>query len=201
MTRISRVRFITLAGVILLNLASVAQSGTCTFPTSSSVDCQMTNGARWEFSWQNNAKKGLVLNQITLTPKLNAPRTLILAQASLAEVQVTYDNTVNSSLNLHQLNTGLPLVALNDNADCPLIAGTNRLKDAVTGSTLLCQQLLPRGYAWRGTGQIQGEQLVVFGASSVGGDTYIHQWIFSDDGSIQPMFGAVDSLIRRVTLA
>ena len=133
----------------------------------------MTNGARWELGWRNDSKKGLILNQITLTPKLNGPRTLILEQAALAQVLVAYDNTVNSSLNLHHLSNGLPLLPLNDNADCPLSAGVNRLKDGGTGPTLLCQTFMPRGYAWRGTGQVQGEQLVLFGASANGGDTYI----------------------------
>ncbi len=194
MTRISRARLLTISGAILLSTGSIVKAGTCTFPTPNSVNCQMTNGARWEFSWQNNAKKGLVLNQITLTPKPAAPRTLILEQASLAEVQVTYDNTTNASLNLHHLNTGLPLLALNDNADCPLVTGTSRLKNAGTGPTLLCLQLLPRGYAWRGTGQIQGEQLIIAGASAVAGDTYIHQWVFNDDGSIQPLLGVSGEL-------
>lgn len=194
MTRMSRARFLAMSAAVILNVSHMTQAGTCTFPSPNSVDCQMTNGARWEFSWQNDAKKGLVLNTVTLTPKLSAPRTLILEQASLAEVLVTYDNTTNPSLNLHHLNTGLPLIALNENVDCPLTTGTSRLNNAGSGPTLLCLKLQPRGYASRGTSQVQGEQLVIFGASAVNGDTYIQQWVFSDDGSIQPMIGVSGQL-------
>jgi primary-amine oxidase len=49
--------------------------------------------------------------------------------------------------------------------------------------------IVPRGYAWRGDGQLQGESLVIFGVGAAGGDTYIHQWVFDDAGAIQPMLG------------
>ena len=50
--------------------------------------------------------------------------------------------------------------------------------------------VVPRGYAWRGSGQLQGKSLIIFGVSAAaGGGTYIHQWVFSDDGSIHAMLG------------
>ncbi len=190
MIMMSRKYLIILGFSVLYCLSlGAAYAGSCVFPSPNSLDCTMTNGARWEFNWTNDAKKGIVLNQITLTAKPSAPRTLILNQASLAQVLVSYDNTVNNSANLHYLSNGLPLMQLNDDNDCPSNPGANRLKDNGVGPTLLCQVFMPRGYAWRGTGQIQGEQLVIFGVSAVAGDTYIQQWIFSDDGAILPMLG------------
>jgi primary-amine oxidase len=144
----------------------------------------MTNGARWELCWENDPqnKKGLVLNQVTLTPK-TGPRTLILERAALAQVLVAYDNnTVNQHLvsDANNAGAGLPLKTLSA-ADCPggsVLAGS------------LCKMIVPRGYAWRGSGQIQGESLIIFGVSAAaGGGTYIHQWVFDDAGTIHAMLG------------
>lgn len=188
MRRISQIGLRMFAAVILLILGNVtAQAATnCVYPTANSIDCQMMNGARWAFSWTNDPKKGLVLNRINLTPKFSAPKTLIIEQASLAQVLLTYDD--GSSPPQHLVSDeGLPLTPLGTN-DCPLgnIVGTNGV---------ICQMVLPRGYAWRGApagsaaGQIQGESLVIFGVSAVAGNTYIHQWVFDDAGTIQPMLG------------
>ncbi len=173
------------SATILLTLGvSVAKAAICLNPSSNSVDCQMTKGARWEFAWTNDAKKGLVLKGITLTAKSGAPRTLVLQEASLAQLLVSYDN---NSANQHYVSdSGLSLTALTA-MDCPLPG--KLLQNNGTGSALVCQVITPRGYAWRGSGQIQGESLVLFGVSAVGSDTYINQWIFNDDGSIQIRLG------------
>ena len=191
MRRISQTWVRAFAAVTLLTLANGATWAALTCAQNNPVDVPLTNtntnpgpgGARWELCWENNAKKGLVLSQITLTPKPGAPRTLILEQASLAQVLVAYDN---NSGNQHQVSdTGLPLTPLSA-ADCP-------------GGTLLggvvCQMVVPRGYAWRGSGQLQGKSLIIFGVSAAaGGGTYIHQWVFSDDGGIHAMLGVSGQL-------
>jgi primary-amine oxidase len=185
MRRISQTGVMAFAAVILLTLANGPAWATCAQNNPVNVPLTNTNtnpgpgGARWELCWENDAKKGLVLSQITLTPKPGAPRTLILEQASLAQVLVAYDN--NSGNQHHVSDTGLPLTPLSA-ADCP--GGT------LLDGSLVCQMVVPRGYAWRGSGQLQGKSLIIFGVSAaVGGGTYIHQWVFSDDGSIHAMLG------------
>jgi primary-amine oxidase len=199
MRRISQTWVMAFTAVILLTLANGAAWAAlvCAPPSNPNnlvnapIDVPLTNanvnggGARWELCWENDAKKGLVLRQITLTPtpKPGAPRTLILQEASLAQVLVAYDN--NSGNQHHVSDTGLPLTPLTA-ADCP-------------GGTLLggvvCQMVVPRGYAWRGSGQLQGKSLIIFGVSAAaGGGTYIHQWVFSDDGSIHAMLGVSGQL-------
>ena len=124
MRRISQTWVRAFAAVTLLTLANGATWAALTCAQNNPVDVPLTNtntnpgpgGARWELCWENDAKKGLVLSQITLTPKPGAPRTLILEQASLAQVLVAYDN---NSGNQHQVSdTGLPLTPLSA-ADCP----------------------------------------------------------------------------------
>jgi primary-amine oxidase len=180
MKRISQTQVMAFAAAILLTLDNGTAQAAC---APNSVDVSMTNGARWELCWTADTKKGLVLNQITLTPKPLAPATLILGSASLAQVLVAYDN--NSGNQHHVSDAGLPLTPLSP-TDCP--GGT------LLGNSLVCQMIVPRGYAWRGTGQLQGESLVIFGVSAAGGDTYIHQWVFNDAGTIHAMLGVSGQL-------
>ena len=190
MRRISQPWVRAFAAVILLTLANGAAWAACAQNNPVNVPLTNTNtvpgpgGARWELCWENDAKKGLVLSQITLTPKPGAPRTLILEQASLAQVLVAYDN--NSGNQHHVSDAGLPLTPLTA-ADCP--GGT------LLAGSLVCQMVVPRGYAWRGSGQLQGKSLIIFGVSAAAsGGTYIHQWVFDDAGSIHAMLGVSGQL-------
>lgn len=146
-----------------------------------SIDVTMTIGTRWEMCWDRDAQKGLVLNQISFTPK-GGSRLLILGSAALAQVYVAYDD--NRTKNHYETDAGLALQPLSA-ADCP--GGT--LRQDSNGNSVVCQIVRGRGYAWRGSGQVQGASLIMFAVSSIGSDTYIHQWVFNDDGAIMPMLG------------
>jgi primary-amine oxidase len=197
MKKISQPWVRAFATVILLILGHGAAAVTCAPPTANSIN-QVINGTRWELCWGADAQKGMILSQITLTPKSGAPgSTLILAEASLAQLLVAYDNS-SSTQSLGSGAVGLPLTSLSA-SDCPL----GVLLQDVGGGGSVCQMILPRGYAWRGgpsgssAGQIQGESLVIFGVSAAGGNsgnTYIHQWVFDDAGTIQPMLGVSGQL-------
>ena len=186
MRKISQAGVMAFAAAILLTLANGAARAACAQNNPVNVPLTNTNtnpgpgGARWELCWENDAqRKGLVLSQVTLTPKPGAPRTLILEQASLAQVLVAYDN---NSGNQHLVSdAGLPLTALTA-ADCP-------------GGTLLAARWFARWSCHAVTpgaarGNSKGKSLIIFGVSAAaGGGTYIHQWVFSDDGSIHAMLG------------
>jgi primary-amine oxidase len=197
MRRISQRRLRAFAAVILLFLGSgtaMALTNCTPTATANTFTCSMTNGARWEFTLESNAIKGLVLKNISLTPKLTAPKTRIIEEASLAQVLLTYDSGPSQGPQ-HLLKPdatppiGLSLLPLSA-SDCP---------GNIIGS-VICQMVLPRGYAWRGNlsgtaaGQIQGENIVIFGVSAAANNTYIQQWVFDDAGTIQPMLGVSGEL-------
>ncbi len=149
--------------------------------TGQPIVMTMTIGSRWGLCWMHDPATGLVLNQISFAPN-NGEMTLILGSAALAQVVVAYDDGLTQR---HVLSEGgLPLSALTT-ADCP--QGT-LLRDAA-GAVVACQSLQPRGYAWRGTDQVQGQRFALFGVSRAGGDTWTHQWVFDDDGAMHPMLG------------
>ena len=70
-----------------------------------SIDVTMSLGSRWEMCWERRANEGLVLNQITYTPRANGSRTLILGSAALAQIYAAYDN--NGPQNYFVTDVGL----------------------------------------------------------------------------------------------
>ena len=149
-----------------------------------SIDVTMTLGSRWEMCWERRANEGLVLNQVTYTPRANGSRTLILGSAALAQIYAAYDNNGPQNYFVTDVGLGTTMNTLNA-AECP--GGT--LRQDGNGQSVVCQQVRARGYAWRGSSQVQGQSLVVFATSTTGNETYIQQWVFDDDGVIHPMLG------------
>jgi primary-amine oxidase len=149
-----------------------------------SIDVTMALGSRWEMCWERRSNEGLVLNQITYTPRANGSRTLILGSAALAQIYTAYDNNGPQNHFVTDVGLGQMMNVLNA-AECP--GGTLRQDD--NGQSVLCQQVRARGYAWRGSSQVQGQSLFVFATSTTGNETYIQQWVFDDDGTIRPMLG------------
>jgi primary-amine oxidase len=149
-----------------------------------SIDVTMSLGSRWEMCWERRDAEGLVLNQITYTPRANGSRTLVLGSAALAQIYAAYDNNGPQHYFVTDVGLGLTMNALTS-AECP----GGALRQDGNGQSVVCQQVRARGYAWRGTGQVQGQSLIVFAASTAGNETYIQQWVFDDDGTIRPMLG------------
>jgi primary-amine oxidase len=172
--------------LLTLNVVPSATHATTTnaipnCPAHYSIDVTMAIGTRWEMCWGHDAQRGLVLNEISFTPK-NGNRMLILGSAALAQIYVAYDD---ASQTKHYLSdTGLSLATLTT-SDCP----NGLLRQDSNGNNVLCQIVRARGYAWRGSGHVSGQSLVIFAVSHVDNDSYIHQWVFNDDGTIMPMLG------------
>ena len=158
------------------------------------VDQTLTNGARWQLCWEVRNLDGIVLRDLYYTPPGGTARR-VLAEGSIAQVHVPYDD---NSARFHDItDDGFGGANLNDltPAECPdgvlLKFGT---KDA------LCQQLLPRSYAFKGLGiQEQGEWLSLFSVSTSGEYNYIPVWRLGDDGTMELLMGAAGKLQRFTT--
>jgi primary-amine oxidase len=161
-----------------------------TCPSGQPLLITMTIGTRWGLCWEHDSVRGLMLSQISFAPS-NGAMTLILGSAALGQVIVT-DDAARTQRHL-LAEGGLPLRTLAAN-DCP--QGT-LLRDA-TGAALICQSLLPRGYAWRGADQVQGQSVVLSAISQVGDETWTHRWVFDDDGAIRPMLGVNKNANRAI---
>lgn len=158
------------------------------------VDQTLSNGARWQLCWEQRNLDGIVLRDIYYTPPGGTARR-VLAQGSIAQVHVPYDD---NSARFHDItDDGFGGNNLNDltPAECPAgVLLPYGAKDA------LCQQIQPRGYAFKGLGmQEQGELLSLFSVSTSGEYNYIPVWRFGDDGTMELLMGAAGKLQRFTT--
>jgi primary-amine oxidase len=159
------------------------------------IDKKLPNGARWTMCWQVRNSMGLVLENVSYTPRGGAAHR-VLSSAALAQIHVPYDGGLTEFNDLGAFGMGTVNLTAKD---CP-----NGELRAQKGANLLCIQTLPRGYAYKKSDfddngntidkQLQGNELVLFTATPVGWYTYINQWRFSDDGSVTPEVGATGSL-------
>lgn len=158
------------------------------------VDQSLPNGARWQLCWEQRNLDGIVLRDLYYTPPGGTARR-VLAEGSIAQVHVPYDD---NSARFHDItDDGFGGANLNDltPAECPdgvlLKYGS---KDA------LCQQILPRSYAFKGLGiQEQGDWLSLFSVSTSGEYNYIPVWRLGDDGTLELLMGAAGKLQRFTT--
>ncbi len=161
-----------------------------------SVDYQVTqtfdNGAKWELCWERRDREGIVLHDVYYTATDGARRK-VLAQASIAQIHVPYDDNGARYHDVSDYGLGYPNY-LNDltPADCP--SGTLIREDT---KDVLCSTLAERGPSRVDAQQVvQGDALVLFSVSHVGAYNYIPEWRFFDDGTIEPAMGATGRLQR-----
>jgi len=156
-----------------------------------SIDRTLANGARWDMCWTHNNNHGIRYHHIYYTPK-DGTRRMVLMDAAVAQIHVPYDD---NGARYHDVSDyGLGGGYLRDmvSAECP--GGTMHrygTKDAV------CSQIQKKGAAYRvGSATATSEALKIFSISKVGAYVYIPQWLFYDDGRIEPSILATGSLQR-----
>jgi hypothetical protein len=141
--------------------------------------------------WEHRTQEGIVLYDVYFTPPSGAARK-VLAQASLAQIFVPYDD---NGARFHDVTDyGAGGGNMNDltPAECP---GGTLLQ--FNGKDVLCLQIDNRGYAHKYYGnQLQGYTLSLFSVSHIGEYNYITAWEFLDDGTIAPSVGATGELQR-----
>ncbi len=188
------VSVIAFVGALMLTLASHhahAQTGPDCSVTYR-VDETLPNGSRWEMCWELRNREGIVLNDVYYTTATGVRRK-ILAQASIAQIHVPYDDDGARFHDVSDYGLGAYDI-LNDLAatDCPggtLIKGGSK--------NVICKRIEQRGYAFTDDiDQLQGDALLLFSVSHVGAYNYIPEWRFFDDGTIEPSMGATGSLQR-----
>jgi len=159
--------------------------------TAYRVDETLPTGARWEMCWEHRGLEGIVLHDIYFTPP-GGPRRLVLASAALAQVHVPYDDNGARFHDISDFGFGGVYLDSLSASDCP--AGT-LLKFGAKNA--ICKQIQPRGYAQKYYARdLQGYQLSLFSVNMSGDYNYITQWIFKDDGTIEPTMGAAGKLQR-----
>lgn len=172
----------------------VAQSRQCSSPYL--IQRTLNNGAMWDMCWELRSNEGIVLSDVHYTPVAGVRRK-VLAYAGIGQIHVVYDD---NGARFHDVSNyglgGTHITAVND-TDCT--DGTVRtIAIGDTSVPAICIKREPRGFAYAsGANRLVGERLVVFSISTVGKYSYIIQWTFNDDGSIEPAIGATGALQRN----
>ena len=192
-TRLSLLLLITMVGSLvalcLYRPISAQPGANCS--ASFFIDQTLGNGARWQLCWEHRNLDGIVLRDLYFTPPGGTARR-VLAQGSIAQVHVPYDD---NSARFHDITDD----GFGDNnlsnltpAECPAgVLLTYGAKNAI------CQQIQPRGHAFKGLGvQEQGEALSLFSVSTSGEYNYIPVWRLFDDGTLELLMGATGKLQR-----
>jgi Cu2+-containing amine oxidase len=198
----SMMRLLLVAGAMaLISLGTVwglramrtpvqAQSGACA--VGAYLETSLPTGARWDLCWSVRAQEGVVLNAVHYTPP-NGQRRKVLQAASLAQIEVIYDDGAATFQYASDPGLGGEQLLTLAAGDCP--DGT--LLQAA-GRAVLCQQTAGRGYLYKYyTQQRQGDAFTLFSASQIGQHLYIVQWRFLDDGAIEPQVGDGGRLLRQ----
>ncbi len=154
------------------------------------VDVTLPTGGRWEMCWEARDLEGVALSDVHYTTPAGLRRR-VLKEAALAQLYVALDDgservgyVTEGGLGDANLKT---LVA----ADC--LSGN--LRSDTSGRLVLCEQVTPRGFAYKYYGtQLQGHALSLFSISTVGEHAYVVRWRFFDDGTIEPAVGLAGDL-------
>ena len=159
---------------------------------ASYVSQTFANGSNWEMCWEHRQLEGIVLYDVYYTSPDNVRRK-VLAQASIAQVHVPYDDNGARFHDVTDYGFGSNNMLSLTSADCP-----NGSLLTYSTKNVLCKQLQKRGYAYKAaSAQKQAEQLALFSVSAIGEYNYIPKWQFFDDGTIDVGMGASGQLQRR----
>ena len=169
---------------------TAAQGGSCA--EGNYLEESLPSSARWDLCWLVRSAEGVVLSEIHYTPPAGERRK-ILQEASLAQIEVIYDDARATLYPVSEPGLGGAQLLTLAAGDCPngeLLSAEKR--------TILCKQRAARGYLYKYYDQQrQGDDFTLFSATQIGQQLYIVQWRLVDDGTIEPMVGEGGRLWRQ----
>lgn len=174
---------------LLLGMANVQAAEHCA--DDYSIDQTLASGARWDMCWTHDNNHGIRYHHVYYTPK-NGTRRMVLMDASIAQIHVPYDDNGARYHDVSDYGLGGNYLRSISAAECS--GGTLR---PYGSKNAVCTQVQKKGAAYRiGTSVAKANVLKVFSIAKVGAYIYIPQWLFYDDGRIEPSIIATGSLQR-----
>jgi primary-amine oxidase len=174
---------IILSSVFGSSVQAAPNNASCS--TAQSIQSTLSSGAKWSMCWQARAEEGVVLSNIRYQASGQVERK-VLGEMSLSQIQRNYDD--GSPTQYIVTDSGLGgdnLIALKEN-DC----ASGELK-SVGRKNVLCQKTQSAGiiYKFATEQAVTGEVLSLTSVSQVGNHSYIQEWLFHENGTIQPKIG------------
>ncbi|MGB1309847.1 MAG: Ig-like domain-containing protein [Leucothrix sp.] len=158
---------------------------------SYSIDETLPSGARWDMCWTHDNNHGIRYHHIYYTPK-NGTRRMVLMDAAVAQIHVPYDDNGARYHDVSDYGLGGGYLRNLSAAEC-----TNGTRRQYGSKNAVCTQVQTKGAAYRlGDNVAVANALKVFSVSKVGAYVYIPQWLFYDDGRMEPSMLATGALQR-----
>ncbi|MET9002711.1 hypothetical protein [Amycolatopsis sp. NPDC004169] len=175
----------TAAAVPRVLTALAASSDTC--GPDQALSHTFPAGTSWDLCW-STGQEGLILRRVRFTGRDGA-RHLVLNQASLAEMLVSYDD--GSAFDLDVAGYGFDHFLPQRHRDCP----SGDVLAEGTGPGILCSATTTRAPALR-TDDVSatGQDLQLSVVSEAAWYKYVSRYTLSDDGTIRPEIGATGTL-------
>ena len=183
--------FPTLAGLALLTsfASAEARPGNPSCPAGQTIESTLSTGSSWSMCWEARDKEGIVLSDIKYAGPGQSSRR-VMGEISLSQIQRNYDD-------------GSPVRFLVTSGG---LGGNNftRLSDSEcrgqlhysAGKPVMCQSQKDAGFIYKyGTNVgVSGVDLSLLSASQIGEYNYTVEWIFKENGTIEPKVGLSGSI-------
>jgi len=180
------------SGFLLLSAFSPAQArpGNPNCPAGQTIQSTLTTGSSWSMCWEARDKEGIVLSNVRYQAPGQASRR-VMGEMSLSQIQRNYDDGSPVGFLVTALGLGGNNFISLGSDEC---AG-GQLR-SVGGRPVLCQSKKEAGFIYKfGTNTaVSGEDLSILSASQLGNYSYTVEWIFKENGTIQPKVGLSGSL-------
>lgn len=165
----------------------------------------LSSGATWSLCFGTEAKRGMVLHQVTLTPP-GAEPFLVADEIAIAQLEVPYDTGARLTSDITSYGFGgIKLQDLTE-TECPgerIELAVPNIGDGTFGETpvrtVLCSEHTDGGLAYRSeeNGDVavaRQDRWSLATVSKVGWYEYVSRYTFGSDGSITPELGATGDL-------
>lgn len=192
MNLLSKKALPVVAGLVLLGsfASAEARPGNPTCPTGQTITSTLSTGSSWSMCWEARQKEGIVLSDIRYAAPGQARRR-VMGEMSLSQIQRNYDD--GSPVRFFVTSQGLGgsnFISLT-NSEC----SGGQLRNS-GGKPVLCQRKKDAGIIYKnGTNAaVSGVDLSLLSASQIGEYSYTVEWLFKENGTIQPKVGLSGSL-------
>jgi primary-amine oxidase len=165
--------------------AAQARTGSFSCPSGQTIQSTLSSGASWSMCWEARDQEGVVLSDIRYQAPGQTQRR-VLGEMSLSQIQRNYDDGAGPEFLVTATGLGGSNFINLDSDEC---AGGQLRYSA--GKAVLCQTQQDSGFIYKFStnNAVSGKALSLVTASQLGSYSYTVQWLFHENGSIEPRVG------------
>ena len=188
--RLWLVILILTASLSALNTAQARPNTSC--PSGQMIQRTLSTGAVWSICWAARAQEGIVLSNVSYKAPGQIQRR-VLGEISLSQIHRYYHDGAASELVVTNQGLGGSNFITIPGSEC---TGGTRYNSA--GRAVLCERQIDSGFIYKnGTAAaVSGKALSLHSVSQIGSSNYTVNWLFHENGTIEPRIGLSGRLER-----